>query len=93
MIVGLLEIELKIPGSRSLKDKRRELRSIKDKTRHRFNVSICEVGNHDILNGAMLAIAKADLNRRGVESTFSKIMDMITKNQRVEILDYRVEVR
>ena len=93
MIVGLLEVKLKIPESRSLKDKRRELRSIKDRVRHRFNVSICEVDNHEILNGASLAVVKVDITRRGVESTFSKIMDTITGNQRVEVLDYHMEVR
>ena len=93
MIVGLLEIELKIPESRSLKDKRRELRSVKERVRHRFNVSICEVDRHDILNGASLAIVKVDITRRGVESVFSKIMNMITENTRVEVIDYHMGVR
>ena len=44
MIVGLCRLTLLVPESHSLKDKRMVLRSIKDRTRRKFNVAIAEVG-------------------------------------------------
>ena len=92
MIIGLLEIELKIPESRSLKDKRRRIKSIKDKVHHHFNVSVAEIGNHDLLNATVLAVAKVGRDKRSVNASLSRLMDMIERNRQVELLDYRMEL-
>ena len=47
MVIGLLEIQLSLLGNRSLKEKRMVLRSVKDRVRNSFNVSIAEVADHD----------------------------------------------
>ena len=57
MFVGVLEATFYIPGSHSLKDRRRVIRSIKDRTRHRFNVSVAEVGELDLHQRATLGVA------------------------------------
>ena len=43
MIIGVMEMQLSMPANRSLKDKRRVLRSVKDRARAGFNVAIAEV--------------------------------------------------
>jgi uncharacterized protein YlxP (DUF503 family) len=55
MVVGLLSIELHLPGSRSLKDKRMVLRGIKDRLR-KFNVAVAEVDHHDLWQRAGLGV-------------------------------------
>ena len=92
MIIGILEIELKIPESHSLKDKRGRVKSIKDKVHRTFNVSVAEIGNHDILNGAILAVAKVGRDKKSVNSSLSRIAEMIEKNRQVELVDYRMEL-
>jgi len=57
MTVGLLTIELAIPDARSLKDKRRPVRGLKDKIRHRWNASVAEVGDLEMWTEATLAVA------------------------------------
>ncbi|HEX7092839.1 MAG TPA: DUF503 domain-containing protein, partial [Nitrospiraceae bacterium] len=47
IIVGLCTVELFIPGSQSLKDKRQVLLSLKDRLREKFNLSIAEVDGQD----------------------------------------------
>ncbi|MGH7473518.1 MAG: DUF503 domain-containing protein, partial [Candidatus Methylomirabilales bacterium] len=42
MVVGTCQLELRMPHTSSLKEKRQILRSIKDRVRNRFNVSIAE---------------------------------------------------
>jgi hypothetical protein len=55
MVVGLLSVELHVPGARSLKDKRQALRRIKDRLR-KFNVAVSEVEYQDLWQRAALAI-------------------------------------
>lgn len=57
MVVGLCTVELFIAESRSLKDKRQVLHSLKDRLRGKFNVSIAEVDAQDLWQKAVLAMA------------------------------------
>jgi len=55
MVIGLCRIELQIPQSQSLKDKRRVLKSVVSRVRREFNVSIAEVDHQDSWQLATLA--------------------------------------
>jgi uncharacterized protein YlxP (DUF503 family) len=55
MVVALLSIELFLPGSRSLKDKRMVLRRLKDRL-GKFNVAVAEVAHHDLWQRAGLGL-------------------------------------
>jgi uncharacterized protein len=57
MPVAKLTIELEIPHAQSLKDRRQVLRSMKDKLRHSFNLSIAELDDGMVWNRATLGIA------------------------------------
>jgi uncharacterized protein YlxP (DUF503 family) len=57
MPVAKLTIELEIPHAQSLKDRRQVLRSMKDKLRHSFNLSIAELDDGIVWNRATLGIA------------------------------------
>jgi uncharacterized protein YlxP (DUF503 family) len=55
MVVGLLSVELYLPGAQSLKDKRMVLRGVKDRLK-KFNVAVAEVEHHDLWQRAGLAV-------------------------------------
>ncbi len=57
MVVGVCTIELQIPESVSLKQKRQVLRSVVARVRHEYNVSIAEVGHQDSWQLATLGVA------------------------------------
>ena len=57
MRIGILRMELVVYEALSLKDKRRVIKSIKDRVRARFNVSVAEVDHLDSRQRATLAIA------------------------------------
>jgi uncharacterized protein YlxP (DUF503 family) len=57
MTVGLLTLELRIRGSRSLKDKRAVLRRVKERLRGRLNVSVAETEFHDDHQRSVVAVA------------------------------------
>ena len=56
MPVGLLTLELHLPESHSLKDKRQVLRSLKDRLRKRFNVAVAELEHTDLWQRASIGI-------------------------------------
>lgn len=57
MVVGVLQFELLIPGAESLKDKRRVVRSVKDRLHREHQVSVAEVAGLDRLDLAVMGVA------------------------------------
>lgn len=57
VVVGLCRLELQIPGSGSLKDKRRVLQSLMTRLRNEFNVSVAEVDRQEAWQRATVAVA------------------------------------
>ena len=91
MIIGSLRIQLLLPGCRSLKSKRQIKNSIRDKTRSRFNVSVAEVGHQELWQRTALGFAAIGSSRKVVESTLSKIENMVENMGKGELLDVQLE--
>ncbi|MDE0022347.1 MAG: DUF503 domain-containing protein [Candidatus Poribacteria bacterium] len=77
MFVAVCKIHFQTPGCRSLKEKRRIVRSIKDRTRHRFNAAVAEVGLMDRWNECELGVACVSNSARHAESMASKVAEFI----------------
>ncbi len=56
MPIARLTIELEIPHAQSLKDRRQVVRSLKDKLRHGFNLSVAEMDEGTVWNRATLGV-------------------------------------
>lgn len=91
MVVGVLSLDLLIPESDSLKDKRQVLRSLLDRLHDRFNVSAAEVGDHDVWRRAQLGVACVSNERRHAQSVLDNALRLVTSEPRVEILRGDVE--
>ncbi len=83
--VALVHLEFSIPGARSLKDKRRAVKSFKDRLANRFNVSIAEVDFLDDRRRAVLAAVMVANDGRYLESAMQKIINS-AENQREMVL-------
>ena len=55
--VCVVELELHLPRNRSLKEKRKELRSLKDRLQRRFGAAVAETDHHDLWQRATLTAA------------------------------------
>ena len=78
MIVGLLSVELYIPHSQSLKDKRMVLRSIKDRLK-KFNVAVAEVAHLDVWQRAGLGIVAISTTTEHVDKELAAVADEIER--------------
>ena len=87
MIIGVLRIELFIPESGSLKTKRFAIKSIKDRLRKRFNVSVAEVDNADKWQRSSIGVAAVSNETRFIEKVLYKVLDLVHGDRRVEVID------
>jgi uncharacterized protein YlxP (DUF503 family) len=92
MQVGLLQLRILVPDAMSLKDKRRAVKSLKDRIAHRFNVSVAEVGLLDSLRQSELGVALVTNDATFAESCLSKIVNLVRATVKLELLDYYIEV-
>ncbi len=93
MNVGVCKVDLRLPENSSLKGKRRALKPITAQIRNKFNVSVAEVGNHDLWQLAALGICCVSNNNRYTNEVLSKIVDFILNGRfEVEIIDYEIEI-
>ncbi len=84
MIVGAMLLDLRLEGCRSLKDKRRILRSLLEKARNQFHVAISEVDDMDLWQNAGVGVSCVSNNQVQAESTLRHVLDFIDENPLVE---------
>jgi uncharacterized protein len=75
MVVGSMELHLRLEGCNSLKDKRRVIRSVMDRVRHEFHVAIAEVDDHDLWGNACVGVACVSNDPRHAESILQHVID------------------
>ena len=92
MIVGSLRVRLLVRESRSLKDKRQVVRSIKDRLKGRFNVSVAEVEAHEHRQLAVLGVAMVGHEAGPVRGALQSIQEALRAHPVAEYLGGTVEV-
>ena len=93
MVVGVLHVECSLPGTQSIKDKRRILKSLLDRLHHRFHVAAAEVAHQESWRRAGLAIAYISTDVRHADRVLAHVADAIGRHHNLVVLDYAVEMR
>lgn len=92
MIVGTLKVEFFLPENRSLKGKRKIVKSMVDKVRHRFNVSIAEIGSNDNWQRIELGISFVGNDRRYIDSSLARVLTYLESLYLAQLLSSKVEI-
>jgi uncharacterized protein YlxP (DUF503 family) len=92
LTIGLLTLDLIIPGARSLKDKRRVVKSLKDRIRNRFNSSVSEVDFLDEWRRARLAVCVVARESRFANTQLNEIARFAVANGRAEVANIEIEM-
>lgn len=88
----ILRIQLDLPPVESLKEKRRILKSLMAKIKNKFNVSIAEVGNNDVLRSAILGAAVVSNSTAFGDQVIAQIVNHIENSSGLVIIEYSTEV-
>jgi uncharacterized protein len=92
MVVGAARVELHVHGSQSLKEKRGVVRSITQRVRNRFNVSVAEVGGQGTWQIAVLGLAVAANEAPAARRRLEQAIDFIAELHLAEVIDQEVEI-
>jgi uncharacterized protein YlxP (DUF503 family) len=92
MVVGLCTIELFIPGSLSLKDKRQVIHGLKDRLRGKFNHSVAEVDGQDLWQKAILGMACVSNESGHVNQVLEQALNLIKSMPAVEVVRTQLEL-
>jgi uncharacterized protein YlxP (DUF503 family) len=92
MIVGAAAVELHVHGSQSLKQKRGVIRSIAQRVRNRFQLSVAEVGGQDTWQRSVLGLAAAGSDPVRIRAVLEKAARFIEETHLAEVLNVDVEI-
>lgn len=92
MTIGVLYLDLLIPGARSLKEKRRVVKSLKSLMRNRFNCSVAETDYKDLWQRAQLAVCVISDDARFANTQLNEIASFAARHAGAELADYRIEM-
>lgn len=92
MVVGIGIITFRLHDCRSLKGKRKIVKSIIHRTRNHFNVSMAEIGSNDVYQRAEIGFALVGNNNRLVNSKLDKIINMTEALGLAELIDTELEI-
>lgn len=92
MVVGLGIITFRLHDCRSLKSKRKIVKSIINKLCNTFNVSVAEVGSNEVYQRAVIGFALVGNNRMVINSKIDKIFNLADELGLAEIIDTEMEI-
>lgn len=92
MVVGAARVQLHVHGSQSLKQKRGVVRSIIQRVRNRFNLSVAEVGGQDTWQVAVLGLAIAANEAATARRRLEQAVDFIEDLHLAEVLEQEIEI-
>ena len=93
MVVGLLTLELRLPGNGSLKGKRSVLKPLIARLRHEFNISVSEVEAKDAWQRAVLGVACVSSSSEYVHGLLTEVAHAVESwRMDLEVVDYNIEL-
>ena len=85
-------LELNIQESFSLKDKRRVVKSLKERLAHRFQMSVVETGLQDVWNRSQLGCSFASNHPKDLEQRLDRILEVVESTPQVELLRWTSDI-
>ena len=92
MIIGICSCEIFIFNANSLKSKRSVVKSIIEKSKNRFNISIAEVGENDKWQKSIIAFSTIFNDQKIVEETIEKVINFFDSYSEIEIINIKIEI-
>lgn len=92
MIIGSCKVYLEAEWVFSLKDKRMIVKSLVEKIRHKFNVSVAEIENNDIHKSIVIGIACVTNETSHADSIINNVINFIENNTDAVIVDVITEI-
>lgn len=93
IIVGVVRVELSLPGARGLKDKRRLVTGLIERAQSRFRVCAAEVDHQDNWRRATVAFACLSTSTSHAHAVLAKVSDFVERQADLVVMEFQVEIR
>ncbi len=90
MVIGFLSLEIYLPYSHSLKEKRKTIVSLKDRVKKKYNVAIAELDYHDKWQRSKIGMVTLNNRKTMIDTIFQKIIADAEENIEGEIIKTEV---
>lgn len=87
MHILLIKLTLQIPNAHSLKDKRRQIKSLKDRLSSRFNASVAEIDALDDWQQAVMGVCMISNDRVYLQKQYSLVEAMVLEYTELELIN------
>ncbi|MDA2915743.1 DUF503 domain-containing protein [Nitrospinae bacterium AH_259_B05_G02_I21] len=92
MFIGICTIRLRLRDNHSLKGKRRVVKTITERVKNKFNVSIAEVDHQDLWQRAELGVAIVTNDKGHAHRTLTAVVNFIDGMHLADLLDHEIEM-
>ena len=92
MIIGSCKVYLNVPFSHSLKEKRMVVKSIIQKVKNKFNVSIAEVEDQDIHQSIIIGFVEVTTTTAHANSMVQSVINFIDEVSEADLMDTYIEI-
>ena len=92
MTVGIVRIQFRLHGNQSLKEKRRVVKSLVEKSRHRFNAAVAEVEDQDVHQRATLGAAVVGNDGRVLNAVLDHLVAYMDSLNLAELVTHEIEL-
>ncbi|MGB9866911.1 MAG: DUF503 domain-containing protein [Bacillota bacterium] len=92
LFIGSLEVIITIPCNESLKGKRRVVKSLLDRIRHRYNVGVAEVGYLDSYSLSALGVATVSSDKQLLQQVLEDVLKWIEHNHDGDVASYNIRI-
>ena len=90
--IGYCSLKFVLHGNQSLKDKRRIVRTIKDRLKNKFNISIAEVGDQNAKNNLHIGITAVSSDSRYLDGLMKQVINFIDNMYLADITEHHIEL-
>jgi len=92
MFVGIVRVELHLPSSGSLKDKRAIVRALKDRIRHRVQAAVSEVDHQDKWQRAALGVSVVSGEAHQIGELLQAVRGIVDSRPDAVVIDWQEQV-
>jgi len=92
MLIASCEFKLYLPGVSTLKDKRKIVKSLLQKSKNKFEFSAAEVDGQDYIQTAVLGVAVVGNDYNYLQSRMDKYLDFIESFPEFLVTDFEVTI-
>ncbi len=91
MVIGILQMDIFLPETGSLKEKRWIVKSLTTRIRNKFNVSVAEVDSQDKWQKAVFAVAHVGNRQAFTNKLLDEVLNFARGVKQIEIIDSKLE--